>query len=208
VTPGITGNTAYRHAAYDTPWWAFPSSRPGRFHRAGVTTVQYLCLHPLGPAAELLRHQVGPTGDPDEVLLNLWAATVQDGTEDEVVRVDFPDCARYGLTADQLVGDDYGPTVALAEQLRADGAGGMIVPSAALPGTDNLVLFGARVLHPYLFAPFSPEEVPTGHLSDGARPPAEVRDLVRWIGEPHVALEQWRATGGYDRLHDPLASCR
>jgi hypothetical protein len=41
--------------AYDTPWWAFPSSREGRFHRAGEDTVQYLSLHPLGPAAEMLR---------------------------------------------------------------------------------------------------------------------------------------------------------
>ena len=27
----------------------------GRFHRAGEDTVQYLSLHPLGPAAEMLR---------------------------------------------------------------------------------------------------------------------------------------------------------
>lgn len=46
----------------------------------------------------------------------------------------------------------------------------MIVPSAALPGTHNLILFGVRVLNPFLRAPLTPEEVPTGHLSDGARP--------------------------------------
>lgn len=46
---------AYRHAAYDTLWRARPSSRDGRFHRAGVDTVQYLSVHPLGPAAEVLR---------------------------------------------------------------------------------------------------------------------------------------------------------
>ena len=39
---------AYRHAAYDSPWWAYPSSREGRFHRAGIDTIQYLALHPLG----------------------------------------------------------------------------------------------------------------------------------------------------------------
>src|SRR2546423_8252865 len=54
----------YRHAAYDAPWWAFPSSRQGRFHRAQSQTVQYLSLHPLGPSAEMLRHNVGPGGDP------------------------------------------------------------------------------------------------------------------------------------------------
>jgi hypothetical protein len=50
--------TAFRHAAYDSPWWAFPNSREGRFHRAGQDTVQYLSLHPFGPAAEMLRHNV------------------------------------------------------------------------------------------------------------------------------------------------------
>src|SRR4051794_37166026 len=63
----------YRHAAYDTPWWAFPSSREGRFHRAQTQTVQYLSLHPLGPSAEMLRHNIGPGGDPDDLRLNLWA---------------------------------------------------------------------------------------------------------------------------------------
>ena len=193
----------YRHAAYDTPWWAFPSSRDGRFHRAGTDTAQYLCRHPLGPAAEMLRHHVGPAGDPDEVLLNLWAVLVP---EDGLVRIDFADCAAQGLDAGELVGDGYGPTQALADTMRERGAAGLIVPSAALPGTDNVVLFGARVLHPYLAEPLSPEELPTGHLSDGARPAVEVGPLVRWLGEPHPSLESWRATGAYPRLQDPLAA--
>ena len=61
--------TAFRNAAYDSPWWAAPSSREGRFHRAGQDTVQYCSLHPLGPAAEMLRHNVGPDGDPDDVVV-------------------------------------------------------------------------------------------------------------------------------------------
>jgi hypothetical protein len=39
----------------------------------------------------------------------------------------------------------------------------MQVPSAALPGTHNLILFGVRVLNPLLCEPLTPEEVPTGH---------------------------------------------
>lgn len=192
----------YRHAAYDSPWWPYPSSRDGRFHRAGVDTVQYLSLHPLGPAAEILRHNVGPVGDPDEVRLNLWSVAVD---VDDVLAVSFDNCAGHGITADELVGDAYTPTQGLADRCRAAGARGLLVPSAALPGTDNVVLFGVRLLHPYLWEPLSPEEVPTGHLTDDARPAAEIRDLVRWIGEPHPALEQWRLAGTYERLHDPLA---
>ena len=194
--------TAFRHAAYDTPWWAFPSSRVGRFHRAGQDTVQYLCLHPLGPAAEMLRHHVGPDGDPDDLLLNLWTATF----DIDPVTVDFDHCAAFGLTVDDLVGDDYAPTQALADAVREGGAEGMVVPSAALPGTQNLIVFGVRILHPLLWEPISDVEVPTGHLSDGARPAAEIADRVRWRGTAHPAAEQWKNTGTYELFEDPAAT--
>jgi len=195
--------TAFRHAAYDSPWWAIPSSRDGRFHRGRTEIAQYLSLHPLGRAAEMLRHNVGPAGNPDDVLLNLWAALID---LDDVTAVDFKDCGGYGLTPDELVGDDYAPTQALADDVRGSGAIGMIVPSAALPGTYNPILFDVRVLNPYLSQPLTPEEIPTGHLTDGARSPAEVFSNVRWLGAPHKALEQWKTTGNYDLFDDPMAT--
>ena len=195
--------TAFRHAAYDSPWWAIPSSREGRFHRAGQDTVQYLSLHPLGPAAEVLRHNVGPDGDPADVILNLWTTVVD---IDEVTRVDFDDCETYGRTADELVGEDYSATQALADAVRASGATAMIVPSAALPGTHNLILFGVRLLHPFLWKPLIAEEIPTGHLSDAARAAAEVGSHVRWFGLRHAAAEQWKATGTYDLFDAPMAT--
>jgi hypothetical protein len=195
--------TVFRHAAYDSPWWAFPSSRTGRFHRAGSQTVQYLSLHPLGPAAEMLRHNLGPHGDPDDIVLNLWTAEVDLA---DVNRVDFDDCAAYGLTGDELVGDDYTRTQEMADVVRDSRASAMIVPSAALPGTHNLIVFGVRVLNPFLSTPFSPEEIPTGHLSDRASSPAEVVPHVRWFGTPHKAVEQWKATGAYDLFDDPIAT--
>lgn len=195
--------TVFRHASYDTPWWAFPSSRAGRFHRARTDIVQYWSLHPLGPAAEMLRHNVGPSGSPDDVILNLWTAVVD---VDDVTRVDFNDCTRYGLAADELVGDDYARTQELAEHVVRAGAAAMIVPSAALPGTHNLIVFGVRVLNPFTSAPLMFEEVPTAHLTDAARSPAEVASHVRWFGVPHRALEQWKTTGGYDLFDDPLAT--
>ncbi len=195
--------TVFRHAAYDSPWWAFPSSRVGRFHRARLQTVQYLSLHPLGPAAEMLRHNVGPSGNPDDVILNLWTAVID---VDDLTQVDFGDCARYGLTADELIGDDYSRTQELADVVRDSGATAMRVPSAALPGTDNLILFGVRVLNPFLSTPLAPEEIPTGHLTDGARAAEEVAPHVRWFGSPHKAAEQWKTLGRYDQFDDPLAT--
>lgn len=194
---------AYRHAAYDTPWWAFPSSRHGRFHRATRDTVQYLSLHPLGPAAEFLRHNVGPLGDPDHALVNLWAADVD---VDRLEHVTFDNCDEFGITADELVGDDYRPTQGLSDGLRGHGVPGIRVPSAALPGTENVVVFGARVLQPYMTTPASAVDVPTGHLTDGARPPAEVASMVRWFGTPHTALEEWKVTGKVTSLQDPRAT--
>ncbi|MGH7080644.1 MAG: RES family NAD+ phosphorylase, partial [Acetobacteraceae bacterium] len=38
------------------------------------------------------------------------------------------------------------PTQDLADRMRAAGSQGIIVPSAALPGTESLVLFGIRLL--------------------------------------------------------------
>ncbi|MGH3524499.1 MAG: RES family NAD+ phosphorylase [Mycobacterium sp.] len=195
--------TVFRHASYDSPWWAFPSSRPGRFHHARNETVQYLSLHPLGPAAEMLRHNLGPQGNPDDVVLNLWAAVVD---IDDVTRVDFDDCATYGLTPDELVGDDYTRTQALADVVRDSRATAMIVPSAALPGTHNLILFGVRVLNPFLSEPLSPEEIPTGHLSGAASAPAEVAPHVRWFGTAHKAVEQWKITGAYELFDDHTAT--
>ena len=195
--------TVFRHAAYDTPWWASPSSREGRFHRAGQDTVQYLSLHPAGPAAEMLRHNVGPGGDPDEVVLNLWTAVID---IDTVTTVDFQDCQTYGLMVDELVGDVYRPTQALAAAIRRGGADAMVVPSAALPGTHNLILFGVRVLHPYLWEPISAEEVRAGHLTDAALSASEIAGRVRWRGASHTAAEQWKKTGCYEFFDDPMAT--
>lgn len=153
----------------------------------------------------MLRHHVGPEGDPDQVSLNLWTAVID---IDEVTTVDFDDCESYGRSADELVGDDYSATQALADAVRASGATAMVVPSAALPGTHNLILFGIRLLHPFLWEPLIPEEIPTGHLTDGARPAAEVARYVRWFGTAHAAAEQWTRTGTYDLFDDPVATRR
>lgn len=193
----------FRHSGYDTPWWANPNSKPGRFHRANEAPTQYLCAHPLGPAAEMLRHHLGPggIGDLDTVRLNLWAARVDPLG---LVVIDFSDCASHGISPDDLVGDkSYAKTQALADAVSSAGAPGIAYHSAALPGTMNVVLFGSRILHPYGWKPVIPDEVPTGHLTDAGRPPPEVATAVRWLGTPHTALDEWKATGTYTPFDDP-----
>jgi RES domain-containing protein len=194
---------AYRHAAYDTPWLVNPSRRPGRFHRALAQVTQYLALHPLGPAAEVVTHAFSRDVAPEDVAglrLDLWAVRME---EEGLLHVGFDDAHAHGIAPDDLVGDDYAPTQAWADRLRALGVAGVVVPSAALPGTENVVLFGPRVLHPYLAEPPSEVEVATGHLTDSARMPAEVLAVARWPGEPHAALTAWRATGTSATFDDP-----
>lgn len=197
---------AYRHAAYDTPWLVNPSRRDGRFHRALQDVTQYLALHPLGPAAEVVTRAFPRQVAPEDVAtlqLDLWAVAVED---EGLLHVGFADADDHGIEPEALVGDDYGPTQTWADNLRALGIPGVVVPSAALPGTENLVLFGPRVLHPYLWPATGAVEVRTGHLSDAARAPAEVLDVARWPGEPHLALERWRGGGDVTALADPRPS--
>jgi hypothetical protein len=185
---------------WDTPWWANPNRSPGRYHALGDPPVQYWCTHPLGPAAEFLRWQ-GPLAQDDvgDVRLRLWAAVAED---DRLVAVDFDNADEFGLDPADLVAEDYGPTQALAQRVRSAGAVGMIVPSAALPGTHVVVMFGPRLLFPYLSEPIDQEQVPTAHVADSELP-GEVVARVRWRGAPHGAIEEWSRVGRVAPFVDP-----
>lgn len=199
----MTRTIGYRHAAWDTPWWASPNREQGRFHRTLEAPTQYLCLHPLGVPAELLRHLgVAVVDDLDTINLRLWAAKLE---LDGLTRIDFDNANDFGITPDELVGEDYDPTQTLAHRLRATGVPGLVTPSAALPGTEIVTLFGARTLSPFLFAPIDPDDqLATAHVAEKSRPADEVVPLVRWFGTPHVGLAEWQATGIAPVLLDPI----
>lgn len=92
----------------------------------------------------------------------------------------------FGLSPEDRVDDDWALCRALAEPLRIAGVRGVIVASAALSGTSNVVLFGAHLASPYLAPPIdSTIESPTAHVAEQSIPPREVVDLVRWHGETH-----------------------
>jgi hypothetical protein len=82
----------------------------------------------------------------------------------------------------------------MAEQLRADprGPGSIIVPSAALPGTENLVIFGERTQIPYSWEPISSVDIPACVIAERSQPPLAIATLVRFVGDPHPALDAWR----------------
>ena len=180
----------YRFAAYSTPLRTVAAWQPARFSRGDEDEpTQYLALHPLGPLAELMRN--AELRSPEQVRAistRTWALEVPIGNLPEIT---FATAERFGITAEQLVDDDYGSCQELAVALRAQ-VEGVIVPSAALPGTRNVVLFGPRVAAPYLTDPVSVLDVPASITADGARPPVSLMSVVRFAGDTHAALSAWR----------------
>jgi RES domain-containing protein len=182
----------YRLASWRRPLRTEPSRVAGRFHRVTEdSATQYLCLHPLGPWAEFLRGSDLRTAEQLALVRHrTWALRLDLGG---LLRIGFDEAGGYGLRPGDLVSDDHRACHRLADRLRADGAPGAIVPSAALPGTDNVVLFGERAAAPYLVEPLSAVDVPASLTADGGRPPLGLLDRVRRRGSSHAALEAWRS---------------
>jgi RES domain len=163
----------YRQATFGNPLRTEPGRRAGRYHTGSETSpTQYLCLHPLGPFAEFIRgHSVRL---PDQVLQvreRTWALQ---------------------LEQDELLDDDPTRCQELANELRAADIPGMVVPSAALPGTRNVVLFGPRVGSPYLLEPLSAIDVPASITAHDGRPIVSLLELVRFRGDTHAGLDAWQ----------------
>jgi hypothetical protein len=189
--------TTWRIAAWDTPLWIAPSRRGGRYNRAGDPPTQYLCLHPWGPWAELLRWSDRRTErEAAELSTRLWSVRL--GLEEPPRRITFADAAQLGIDASDLVAEDFTDCQELADEARRRGDSSLIVPSAALPGTETLVVLGARALSPWHLAPVDATvDVPAAVASDRAGSPLAVLPFVRWRGDPHLALSEWQAGRPY-----------
>jgi len=185
----------YRAAAWLTPLRTRNhGTLGGRFHEPQGRATQYLSLHPLTPWAEVLRNQ-GIT-DPDDyadLRIPVWALRVV--LPEPPALLDFDAAAvRSDLTPEDLVGDDPAACRRLAATLRADPDAPRVlrVPSAALPGTENLVILEPRRSVEYLQAPRRRQQVPAALTSVRARPPAALAPFVRHRGQAHAGLEAWR----------------
>ncbi len=180
----------YRLAAYATPLRTVPSAQPARYHvGTEAEPTQYLTLHPLGPLAELMRNADLRT--PDRILAVRARTWVLRLDLAGLTEISFASAEEHGIAPDELVADDRGACQRLAGRLRGE-VPGLVVPSAALPGTRNVVLFGARVAAPYLTKPVSDLDVPASITADGARPPTTLAGFVRFRGDPHAELEAFR----------------
>jgi hypothetical protein len=189
----------YRAAAYRTPIRSRPHGPDsgGRFHDPGGPATQYFTLHPQGAWAEIVRNQRWTSVEGAlEARLPVWAIRLV--VSDEPLLIDFDRAAaavlRHPISPEELVDDNPAACRALARAHRADpGLPGVLrVPSAALPGTENVVVLAARRGIEYLAAPRRESQIPyastavDGHLAAGLFP------HIRRLGQPHAGLEAWR----------------
>jgi hypothetical protein len=147
---------AFRHADPRFPFlWESAEQPPARWHGTGDGPVQYLSSTPDAAWAEFLRHEeITDAADVATVNRSLWAIELPD---ESLASPNLPDSTLVGGAA------TYPACRAEASRLRANGASGLVAPSAALdrrtgsgyrtdgglrPGPRReesvIVLFGAR----------------------------------------------------------------
>lgn len=187
--------TCFRLAAFDPPLWPHPNLSAARYNRAQTGATQYFSLHPHTPWAELLRHEDRRTRERALMLRHpLWAMKVD--VSDDVLELTFDTAPEHGLRPEDLVADGMRACQAFAERLRADPAApaALLAPSAALPGTRNLVVLAPRLVVPYDAEPIAAEDVPTALAAQEGRCPEGLWDRVRFLGSrrAHPALDAWR----------------
>jgi RES domain len=189
---------AFRLANYETPLWSVENFAAGRYNAAGSGFTQYLSLHPLTPWAELLRNEDRRTRDRSVLMrYPLWAIRAQ--IEHEPFELTFGNAADYGLNPSDLVGDDHGPCRALAEAFRSVGPQAFTAPSAALPGTTNLIILEPRVLVSWNQVPIDDIDWPGSMTSQDGRCPEGLWELVHYraAGIEHPALNAWEQGDTY-----------
>ena len=191
MAPGMEV-VAFRLANYETPLWSIENFSAGRYNAAGSGFTQYLSLHPLTPWAELLRNEDRRTRER-AVLMRypLWAIRAQ--LEDEPFHLTFDNAGDLGLTATDLVDDDWERCRALGEAFRAGGPRAFTAPSAALPGTTNLIVLEPRVLVSYNQVPYDDLDWPGSMTAQDGRCPEGLWELVHYraSGAKHPALDAW-----------------
>jgi hypothetical protein len=183
---------AFRATGYFRPLWAFPNLDDGRYNIAGRYPAQYLALHPMGPWAEMLRNLNRRTDDQARTMrLPIWTFRLTLG--DEPVEISFDTAGSYGLNPEDLVADDQSATRALGAALSSSGVASFTAPSAALPGTTNLIVLQPAAIIDYHATPIDPEDWPSALVSQDGRCPEGLWDEVhyRGAGTTHAALDAW-----------------
>lgn len=193
--------TTFRLAAYETPLWATPNFSSGRYNEAGDGCTQYLSMHPMTPWAELLRNQ--DRRDRDQALIlriPLWAIKVT--LDEDPLELSFDTAGDFEIDASDLIADDQASCRDLARRFRDDPAGprAFTAPSAALPGTTNLVLLDPFVAVSYEMEPVATEDLPVTMAAQDGRCPEDLWNLVHYRTNPasHPVFAAWEAGDSFE----------
>lgn len=118
----------------------------------------------------------------------LWELQVNEGFVVDYGTFEKAEAA--GFPPEALVDDDHERCQKEAQRLVNLGAGGVLGPSAALPGSVNLTLFGPRV--PVKWGAKTAgvaSAIPAQRIAEGS-PPSRLVDRVRFFGAEHVQLAE------------------
>ncbi len=174
---------AFRATTYDTPLWVRPNRRPGRWSQPSDQTIaQYCSLDPAAPYAEFVRNEGIDEAEAAEARVGLWQLRVDEGA---VLDISTPEQAEKAEVAwSALSDDDWSRCQELAVEVRGAGGRGIVAPSAALPGSCTLVLFGPRSELAWERQPRLSIQVPAREVVRGAPRPGIVR-ATRRFGDPY-----------------------
>ena len=190
----------YRATSYDVPLRVAANRRSGRWNIAGAGTAQYLCLDAEAPYAEKMRHEdLRTEAEAGTYTVALWELEVNEGFV--VDYGTFEKAEEAGFPPEALVDDDHERCRREAQRLIGLGARGVLSPSAALPGSTNLTLFGPRVEVRWGAKPGVASAVPAQRLASG-HPPYGLLERVRFFGDKHPLLAEYAATRPVRRFRD------
>lgn len=145
-----------------------------------------------GAWAELIRNEeLTSEAEVSLVRIPMWAIQVVDALIVDYSTFEKAEAA--GFDPEALVDDGYSRTQTGGKRLRADGYHGVLAPSAALPGTVKLTLFGARVIAARGRSPLLASALPATITATGSPAPGLV-PRVRRLGTPHQGLVAYRAS--------------
>lgn len=191
--PSLTqfDEAAFRYSNYDTPFWVRPNSEPGRWHRVGDGATQYLSTTVDGAWAELIRaEELRSEQEMALVRMPMWVAEVH--VQQVADYSTFEKAEMAGFSPDALIDDDHSRCQEEGRRLRAAGFQGVLAPSAALPNSLNLTLFGPRIASTWQLRPLLASSIPAMKIAVGA-PPEGIVGRVRHRGEKHELFEEFRA---------------
>lgn len=186
--PSVTtfAGTVYRVTTYDVPLWVSPNRRGGRWNDPGVGCTQYGCLDPEAPFAEMLRREDLRTEEDAAMFRSaLWQLRIDEGSVVDYSTFEKAEAA--GFDPEALVDDDHERCRQEARRLRALGVLGVLSPSAALPGSTSLAIFGSRAPIAWATEVTLASTIPVQRLAQSSSP-AGLVERVRFYGDEHAAL--------------------